>query len=101
MDSISQRSPRPVNDRILSWLIIAERYAENDASVTMYSGDWVSLVAALRAAQKALSVPEVWSEEERDGMYTAFAEANKKHGIYECMFAVGSWLLRHRSSTPA
>ena len=45
---------------------------------------------------KALAVPGVWSEEECDGMYAAYRDHIDGHGIYETLFAVGAWLLRHR-----
>jgi hypothetical protein len=49
------------------------------------------------AVARALAVPEVWSEEERDGMADAFIMAHSKHGHYESIFAVASWILRHRA----
>lgn len=46
----------------------------------------------------ALRVPEVWSDEERDGMSTVFNAALLRHGLYESLFAVAAWLLRHRAT---
>jgi hypothetical protein len=46
----------------------------------------------------ALSVPSVWSQEERDGMSEAFKSAAGEHGHYETLFAVAAWLLRHRAA---
>lgn len=48
------------------------------------------------AARDALNVPEVWSQEERDGLAEAFKIADGKHGHYETLFAVAAWILRHR-----
>jgi len=48
---------------------------------------------------EALRVPEVWSEEERDGMSAAYRKASAKHGHYETLFSVATWLLRYRAST--
>lgn len=51
--------------------------------------------------REALEVPIVWSEMERDGMASAFRLADGKHGHYETLFAVASWLLRHRAALAA
>lgn len=56
------------------------------------------MVERFPALHAALAVPTVWSEDERDGMAAAFAEASKKHGHYESLFAAASWLLRHRQT---
>jgi Mrp family chromosome partitioning ATPase len=45
-----------------------------------------------------MSVPDVWSDVERDGMANAFTEASQRHGLYESLFAAASWLLRHRAA---
>jgi hypothetical protein len=62
-------------------------------------------IAALRAEvdrlKYALTVPEVWSENERDGMAQAFKISDGKNGHYETLFAVAAWLLRHRSARAA
>lgn len=54
--------------------------------------------ARAKQMEEALLVPEVWSNEERDGMSEAFKRASAKHGHYETLFAVGAWLLRHRAA---
>lgn len=54
--------------------------------------------ARLRKLERALHVPDVWSQIERDGLAEAFRLANGKHGHYETLFAVAAWLLRHRAA---
>lgn len=65
------------------------------------SGDapdrWSRLQDENARLRHALAVPEVWSQEERDGMSAAFAAADGKRGHYETLFAVAAWLLRHRA----
>lgn len=38
----------------------------------------------------------VYTEAERAGMLKAFEDAQKKHGMYESLFAVATFILRHR-----
>ncbi len=47
--------------------------------------------------KKAFKV-DIWTEEERDGMLNAFNEAQKHHGMYESLFAVCAFILKHRLS---
>lgn len=53
-----------------------------------------------QARAEALAVPEVWSLEERNGLARAFAEANRRHGHHETLFATVAWFLRHRAQAP-
>lgn len=57
--------------------------------------------AECEALRAALAVPDVWPQEERDGMSEAFKHADARHGHFETLFAVAAWLLRHRSSRAA
>jgi chromosome segregation ATPase len=80
----------------------AERaLAERDATIAEMEADKRTLVAYDAMLYGALTVPEVWSEEERDGMAAAFAKASEKHGHYESLFAAAAWLLRHRQAAVA
>jgi hypothetical protein len=101
MSEASQGPARTISDRLANWRSIAEGHAKEDRGYALYSGDWASLAATLRAAQRALAVPEVWSNTERDGMAKAFSDADGGHGHYETLFAVAAWLLHHRASGPA
>lgn len=60
-----------------------------------------SYVEALRADAKrlreALEV-RTWTYAERDGMDKAYDAARQGRGHYESLFAVGAWLLRHRTA---
>lgn len=73
-------------------------YAALDAALSVLSAAWPAADGRLR---EALRVPDVWPEEERDGMAAAFKAADGKHGHYETLFAVAAWLLRHRASRAA
>ena len=48
------------------------------------------------AAGVLIPDPFVWTEEERDGMSATFTKATHKHGHFETLFAVASWILRRR-----
>lgn len=79
--------------KITDWKKIA------DAHVTQADGDRLRAERAesyIQRLESALEVPEVWSVEERDGLATAFENADGKHGRYETLFAVAAWILRHR-----
>ena len=75
-----------------------------DELITEYSA-FPDLCVSLRAIKArierlegALQVPTVWSYEERDGMMEAFDRKVARHGMYETLFAVAAWLLRHRAA---
>lgn len=72
-------------------------YATQDDSWGEFEKEFATMVRRLIEAERALAVPQVWTDAERDGMAAAYASAEKKHGHYECLFAAAAWLLRHRS----
>lgn len=54
---------------------------------------------AVSKTMEMIAVPDVWSDEEVDGMALAFIEANAKHGFREALMAAAAWLLRYRVRT--
>jgi hypothetical protein len=60
-------------------------------------------VPSLRRCEKAnreqdTGAAYIFTEEERDGMLNAFERGQEKHGIYESLFAVASFILRKRQA---
>lgn len=76
----------------------AERICRDAARITELESAAVNQALRIKALEKALEVPQVWSKEETDVLVTAFNNANEKHGWYETLFAVGAALLRYRQS---
>lgn len=94
------------DDYLKSFLRISRDlgYATQDDSWSEFEKEFAIIVMRMVQAERhvarlkhVLEVPAVWSQEERDGMAEAFADAYGKHGHHETIFAVSAWLLRHRA----
>lgn len=78
-------------------LQVSARLTGDDLVLVLEYAAALTRETRLEAMGEALRVPEVWSENERDGMSSAFKAADGKHGHYETLFAVAAWLLRYRA----
>lgn len=92
-------SPIEIADELERLFADYQRDGSESVSHTKLDKAYRNHHAALVAGLRALTVPKVWNEEERDGMNRVFNAASEKHGQSESLFAAAVWLLRHRAAT--